>query len=202
MNKKIPLENDSLFNELKDAYSKFDFSKFEQYLNIKEGTLKDISEDTNDWSMVIKTGVLIEATLEKLLEVSINRLPSEFINKLNINGRTGKVQLASHLNIIDSATKARIEALMQIRNSFAHKLEFINHSLSDYYEKINNKQEYWTVLFEGKHSSKKKEKSHPAKNLRSGNFDPKVLKLIYWCAGVLVLKRLSDSITESIKKIK
>ncbi len=124
-------------------------------------------------------------------------MPNSFLEKLNINGRTGKLQLACELDLIDITTKRRIETLIKIRNNFAHKLEHINHSLLDFYKKFEDRNDYWDNLFPKKDNTKKTKNKSTNKNKIKTKKEH--IRLLYWCTGVLALKSLSDSIVISLK---
>jgi len=98
-------------------------------LNLPPHFLFEILKDS-DWSFVIKLNALFESALEEVIfqncfASKYARQRDEdalrkFCSHLNLNGRTGKLELASIFGLVSSETKAYLVALSSLRNKFAH----------------------------------------------------------------------------------
>ncbi|PUE60961.1 hypothetical protein B9Z45_06500 [Limnohabitans sp. 2KL-17] len=122
-----------LEKELTEKISTTNFNALEESLGVSKNFFQKIFQDEFDWSLVIKLCVIIKAAADRLLKIYFDDLPEKFISKLNINGPTGKIQLLIDLNLINQTEKIRIIEIIKIRNKFAHRIEFIDKNIFQYY---------------------------------------------------------------------
>jgi hypothetical protein len=165
------------------------FNALEESLGISKDFFHKIFLDEFDWSLVIKLSVIIEAALDRLLKIYFENLPESFISKLNINGSTGKIQLLLDLNLINQSERNRIIEIIKIRNKFAHRIEFIDKTIFQYYLKLNPDESYnfFDKLLTGKNKSNKSNSSEGAA------VDENTLRIIFFTACIISLISITDT---------
>jgi energy-converting hydrogenase A subunit M len=131
-------------------------NKMAQKLGLYEHSLLDILRNKSDWSSIIKMHSLMEIALNRILtegvlvEGSDHRRAafSDFIARLPINGRNGKLRLARDLDLIDKRIFDLIERLSEIRNFYAHDIRNVSVSLMDIiFEDKRNQQDNFHKAF-------------------------------------------------------
>ena len=101
----------------------------------------------DDWSMMILSWALVEACLNDAITRRIgNQELGEFVQNLNISGRTGKVALAQELGVIGKGEKKFIEKFSAVRNSFAHGVRRFRITFDEYFEQTGRANEFEAVL--------------------------------------------------------
>jgi hypothetical protein len=113
----------------------------EKYLAVPAGTISSISQDP-DYIATVKTYAVIEPMLNDLITAKPPRTSfgsvtpveqmesySEFVARLNISGRTGKLALAKGLGLLDQHQVRFVESVARIRNRYAHNVRNMHRSL-------------------------------------------------------------------------
>jgi hypothetical protein len=87
----------------------------------------------DDWSFIIKTQALLETALAYLIKTALGREELEtFIEKLNLNGRTGKISLVKALGLLTDDQRRYLEQLAGLRNNVAHKIQYVTFTLAEH----------------------------------------------------------------------
>jgi len=161
---------------------------FEQDLGLPHGWYFALMKDS-DWTFVIKLFALCEGAINYLLQQHFeNRSVSEFLARLNMNGRTGKLRLSRKLAAIGSDESRFIEKLADIRNHCIHDVRNVSFVFSDYYAGLKSDQKKMLLaLFEPF--------IHGAVGPGSivmplTEFVEKNWKLSFWMAGIQVLSSI------------
>lgn len=133
-------------------------------IGLSEKFLDDLMNDLrsdNDWSFVIKVHALMEVAITHVISerLHITGSPigyrkeeiSDFISRLPMNGRNGKVNFANSLNLMNKATQNFLEKLSEIRNFYAHDLRNLDIPLEQYAFEINKhrQHEFYAAFFPG-----------------------------------------------------
>ncbi|MFC5049104.1 hypothetical protein ACFPK9_00530 [Rubritalea spongiae] len=98
--------------------------------------------DEDDWSFVIKSHALIEASLTELL---VKQLGDSRIKKVIellplSDSRAGKIKLARDLEILEDKEYNYIRRYSELRNQLVHKVENINFTFESYISQMNKDQ--------------------------------------------------------------
>ncbi len=101
--------------------------------NLPDSTLIDLRDEAGDWQFVIQVYVLLEAALSRCIiaELSDVRLVP-WVEKMNMGGKAGKLDLAKSIGVITSKHQGLIEWMSALRNGVAHKLAFLNFSFDQF----------------------------------------------------------------------
>ena len=160
--------------EISEKILTTNFIALEESLGLSKDFFHKIFSDEFDWSLVIKLSVIIEAAIDRLLKIYFENLPENFISKLNINGSAGKIQLLSDLSLINQQEKNRIIEIFKIRNKFAHRIEFIEKNILQYYLKLNQEesQNFFQRLLTGENNPNK---PNPLKEQISNTNTPRII---------------------------
>jgi len=105
-------------------------ASIERKLGVPEGFTRSLGHDGTDWEFAVKLMVLLEGALTKVIAAHLhNGAVEKHIQRLNLNGRSSKVALAQDLGILTKAEAKAMQALSEIRNAFAHRVENISGDL-------------------------------------------------------------------------
>jgi hypothetical protein len=178
--------------ELSEKISTTNFNALEESLEVSKDFFHKIFLDEFDWSLVIKLSVIIEAAVDRLLKIYFENLPEKFISKLNINGSTGKIQLLLDLNLITQSEKIRILEITKIRNKFAHRIEFIDKNIAQYYLNLNPDEahNFFDKLITGKNNSNSPTKSKSSEKVV---LSENALRMIFFTACIISLISITDT---------
>ena len=178
-----------LEKELTEKISTTNFNALEESLGVSKNFFQKIFQDEFDWSLVIKLCVIIEAAADRLLNIYFEDLPEKFISKLNINGSTGKIQLLLDLNLITQTEKIRITEIVKIRNKFAHRIEFIDKNILQYYLNLNPNEShhfFHKIITGGNNPNKPNLSEESVSSINS-------LRLIFFTACIISLISITDT---------
>jgi hypothetical protein len=121
----------SLEAEIRQRVTERDLFGVEKVLGLARYRFLEILDEPSDWSFVIKLAVILEAALTQVLA---SRLATPELQKhlarLSIDGRTGKLQLAEDLGVLDRYAIKRVRAIFALRNLFAHDVTIMDKSLA------------------------------------------------------------------------
>lgn len=108
-------------------------ASIEDKIGVPHATFLQLRDEPNDWAFLIKLQVFLEAALAHVIVLTLGREElSEYVSQLNMGGKSGKIALAVQLEIIDRTFGQYLEALAEVRNSFAHRLENIGLDIETY----------------------------------------------------------------------
>ena len=121
----------SLESEIRKRVTDRDLFGVEKVLGLSRHRFLKLLDEPSDWSLVIKLAVILEASLTQVLA---SRLATPELQKhlarLPVDGRTGKLQLAEDLDVLDRVTVRRVRTIFSLRNLFAHDVAAIEQSLA------------------------------------------------------------------------
>jgi hypothetical protein len=118
-----------------------DVRRIEQELGITAGFMEALySED--DWSFVIKTHAVLEATLSHLLTVVIGEPRLQpFFARLDMSGATiGKVAIVKLLDLLDETDRRFIKSFSELRNDLVHEIRFVNFTFASHVKSMDANQ--------------------------------------------------------------
>ncbi|OHB51608.1 MAG: hypothetical protein A2Y12_01830 [Planctomycetes bacterium GWF2_42_9] len=110
--------------------------KLEERLKIKNGFLVNLLNE-DDWSFVIKSHALIEASVTNCLThfLGYDKLASIF-SRLELGSKyCGKLEFAKELELLSDNERRFISSLSQLRNQLVHNVTEVNFDFHNY---INN----------------------------------------------------------------
>ena len=112
------------------------FGRLERELGLPANWLFTLVKES-DWSFVIKLHALFEAALTHLLEASLQKPElRDFISRMNISGRQGKVSMARALDLVDKRQAKYLDMLSAMRNDCVHDVRNVSFSFTDYAAKV------------------------------------------------------------------
>ncbi|MGJ0515140.1 MAG: hypothetical protein ACR65O_05235 [Methylomicrobium sp.] len=127
--------------EFKNAIDNSIMAEIEQDLGLPCGFVKSIYDEQSDWGFIIKLSVIIEAALGAIISTHFGTTAAQnHIDRLSINGRIGKIKLATDLGLIGPKSKARLLEIFTIRNKFAHSLKVIQLSLDNHIKSLSDNE--------------------------------------------------------------
>jgi hypothetical protein len=99
-----------------------------------------VKED--DWSFIIKSHALVEATISELLttKTTDDRLMPVFRRMELSNETTGKLAFAKALNLLTREQRSFVRTLSQLRNLLVHNVENVTFSLDEYVSAFDDNQ--------------------------------------------------------------
>ncbi|KAA0598628.1 hypothetical protein J2848_001000 [Azospirillum lipoferum] len=117
-------------------------------IGLPEGVFDDLSDDLtedNDWSFVLKVVGLFEVCLAKLIIKEIgSELIYDNIVSLNLGGKSGKISLCKNLKLLNGERIKFLEALIVLRNYYAHDILNVGKTVFDYLEELKvNERRSW-----------------------------------------------------------
>lgn len=114
-------------------------ARLEENLGVPKGLFNKL-KDEDDWSFIIKTQALLETALSHLIKATLGRDELEdFIEKLNLQGRTGKLAVVKALGLLTDSHRKYLGQLAELRNNLAHKIQYVTFTLSEHLKGMNEK---------------------------------------------------------------
>ncbi|MCQ8896390.1 hypothetical protein NQT62_08090 [Limnobacter humi] len=113
----------------------------ETALKITPGFFWKLCDQGDDWSFLIKVHALLEMAIGHLIQqrIGIPELDS-LIEKASLNGgTTSKIKIASALSLIDKDTTNFVDALSNLRNKAAHRIDSVALTMDDFIQAIDEK---------------------------------------------------------------
>jgi hypothetical protein len=116
-------------------------SSLEELLGLPEGFLSELVSES-DWTFVIKIESFLEALLSHILtEVLEKPALQEAFSHLDMgNKKAGKIALTYKLKLISKGDRNFLDALIELRNQFAHNIIYVNYTLKDYFDHLQASQ--------------------------------------------------------------
>ena len=101
-------------------------------LDIGESFLIDL-QDEDDWGFVVKLAALLEAVVTELIIQTINNEKmNTHVEKLNLMGATGKLNLGKDLGSLNQGLIKFCNAFQPLRNKFVHSTKYLHKSLNEF----------------------------------------------------------------------
>ncbi|MCW5657673.1 MAG: hypothetical protein KIT60_08215 [Burkholderiaceae bacterium] len=99
-------------------------------IGLPTGFYGRLLEEPSDWAFLIQLQVIAEAAIAQRVVREIKQDKAfDHVSRLTFDGKTGKLQLAQTLDILDAAGADALRALAACRNRFAHRITHIDGSL-------------------------------------------------------------------------
>ena len=104
----------------------------EERLGIKVGFIDETLKESDDWALVIKLAVIIEASVTHalVLHVKNNELFDHFADLSN----NRRLHLARKFGIIDQQDYEALEIVAWMRNRFAHNVKYLGSTLWSFFD--------------------------------------------------------------------
>lgn len=100
--------------------------KLTRSLGLKASRLTKLTK-SDDWTFIIGAHALVESALNWAISRHLKPHDvSEHVAKLSLSGRTGKIQLAQSLSLLDDDDETFIWALTKARNRVVHNVRHID----------------------------------------------------------------------------
>lgn len=158
-----------------------ELKQMESGLGLPEGFVDALYDDPSDWSLVVKLAVIVEAALGQAISTRFDSPQMDkHLDRLNINGRSGKIELASDLDLISKFAAGRLRAIAEVRNAFAHDLSVITLTFAQYADALpeeKSKKLFFDFI------RNEKTRLEDVIERVPGN----VLRAMFWIAGCLCL---------------
>lgn len=170
------------------------FLPLENLLGLTEGFVRELIDEKDDWAFIIKVAVIVEATLGKVINAFLqNPLIEKHIRVLPMGGRTGKIQLARDLGIIGPKSMARLRAIAEIRNDFAHSLGVVQLSIEGYLSRLPSADAsaLWERFFALDGAEKSSPVVKPKETVETDETDARNGKLLIYSCAWLALSELA-----------
>jgi hypothetical protein len=171
----------------------------EDRLGIEPGFVRRLMEEPDDWAFIIKTCVVIESALGQVLSDSMfGDALGRHVRALPMDGRIGKIKLAQDLNIIGPKSTARLKAICEVRNDFAHGLKILKLSIAEYFSQMTE-QEFESLAdkffsLDGS-TTRNKPTDRTRRSARvqgGGHPDGRIGKYLFWSSACITLLQLSE----------
>ncbi len=105
-------------------------ARVEGKLGVPHGYYQMLRDSGSDWEFAIKLVVLLEAALGTVIAAKLQHdAMRSHCERLNLVGRTGKIDLAVGLEVLKPDEASALTVLAEVRNRFAHKVANINSDL-------------------------------------------------------------------------
>ncbi|RZU02171.1 hypothetical protein [Rivibacter subsaxonicus] len=164
-------------------------ARIEGKLGVPHGYYQSLLENGSDWEFAIKLVVLLEAALGAVIAAKLqNDVMREHCDRLNLVGRTGKLDLAVGLEALKPVEASSFAILAEVRNRFAHRVENINSNLETFARSLpkGDLPRYLrTVMMVPKESQKEVE------FLWASEHAPRLFRHVLWTGGSMVLDALA-----------
>jgi hypothetical protein len=99
-------------------------------IGLRPGFYDSLLTEPSDWAFLIQLQVVAEAAIaQRVVKVLQQDKVFDHVSRLPLDGKTGKVQLALSLGILDAGSADALRALSACRNRFAHRIASIGATL-------------------------------------------------------------------------
>jgi uncharacterized protein YutE (UPF0331/DUF86 family) len=107
-------------------------------IGLPPGFYEKLLKEGNDWAFLVQLQVIVEAAIaHKVVKVLHQEKAFDHVSRLTLDGKTGKLQLALSLGILDSSSADALRALTACRNRFAHRITNIGAALDRFGESLD-----------------------------------------------------------------
>lgn len=137
--------------ELSDAQKReydrlFDTWLLEQ-VGMSPAMRKTLQENDDDWTFIIKIHALLEVALNHMVSGLLNRAElADIIPRLNIHGRTGKMEIAQAFGALSDAHARCIKLVSELRKHLVHDIKHFDFDLASHVAALDkNQQEQWKI---------------------------------------------------------
>ncbi len=174
----IPRQVEERIRELEDA------------IGLQRGFYQGLLHEGNDWAFLIQLQVIVEAAVtNKVVKLLDQEKAFDHVSRLALDGKTGKLQLALSLGVLDPANADAIRALAACRNRFAHRISSIGSSLDRFGESLDAGTKLDLLR---KMGTLQPEDESAARDAGFPEFGAK-LRHRLWLSTVVALARLADA---------
>ncbi|MGG6463221.1 hypothetical protein [Solilutibacter silvestris] len=113
----------------------------EERTGVPEGFFDNLKSE-DDWSFIIKSHALIEASCSQLLtEKFENRELLDVFSRLELGDKqSGKIAFIKSLELLESPERRFISSLSELRNMLVHNVRFTNFDISTYVHGLDKQQ--------------------------------------------------------------
>jgi hypothetical protein len=112
-------------------------ARIEGKLGVPHGYYQTLRDSGSDWEFAIKLVVLLEAALGTVIAAKLqHEAMRSHCDRLNLVGRTGKIDLAVGLEVLKPEEASAFAVLAEVRNRFAHKVANINSDLVSFAKEL------------------------------------------------------------------
>ena len=107
-------------------------------IGLPPGFYELLFKQTSDWAFLIQLQVVVEATIAQKVVGTLGQDKAiEHVSRLAFDGKTGKLQLALSLRVLDPSSADALRALAACRNRSAHHLGNVGATLERFGESLD-----------------------------------------------------------------
>lgn len=107
-------------------------------IGLRPGFYERLLSEPSDWAFLVQLQVLVEAALAERIVRALKRDQAfDHVSRLALDGKTGKLQLALSLGVLDPDSADVMRALAACRNRFAHRTSTIGATLEKFGESLD-----------------------------------------------------------------
>jgi hypothetical protein len=107
-------------------------------IGLRPGFYERLLDEPTDWAFLIQLQVVVEAVIaERMAKALKQDTVFEHLARLAFDGKTGKLQLALSLGVLDSTSAEALRALAACRNRFANRTANTGGTLSAFGESLD-----------------------------------------------------------------
>ena len=107
-------------------------------IGLRPGFYERLLTEPSDWAFLIQLQVVAEAAISQQVVKALRQDKAfDHVSRLPLDGKTGKIQLAVSLGILDAGSADALRALAACRNRFAHRISNIGATLEKFGESLD-----------------------------------------------------------------
>ena len=107
-------------------------------IGLRAGFYEGLLEQGNDWVFVVQLQVIAEAAIAQKVVAALKQDKAfDHVSRLAFDGKTGKLQLALSLGLLDADSADALRALSACRNHFAHRLGNVGRTLENFGQSLD-----------------------------------------------------------------
>jgi hypothetical protein len=159
-------------------------------IGLPPGFYEGLLTEPNDWAFLIQLLVVAEAVIAQRVVGELKQEKAfDHASRLPFDGKTGKLQLAQALGILDSSSADALRALAACRNRFAHRIANVGASLERFGESLDANTKLDLLR---KMGTLEAEDEGPERAAEFPAFGPR-LRHRLWLSTAVALGRLADA---------
>ena len=107
-------------------------------IGIRRGFYEQLLYEPTDWAFLVQLQVVVEAVIADKVVKALHQADAfEHVARLPLEGKTGKLQLALTLGVLDASSAEAFRALAACRNRFAHRTANLGATLENFGESLD-----------------------------------------------------------------
>jgi len=163
-------------------------------IGLRPGFYEKLLTEPSDWAFLVELQVVVESAMTQVVVKALHQdKVFDHVSRLTLDGKTGKIQLASSLGLLDADTADALRALAACRNRFAHRISNIGATLEKFGEALDGQTKLDLLR---KMGTLHPEDERAEQVAGFPEFGAK-LRLRLWLSTAIALARLADAPTHA-----